>query len=182
MKQRLSQMKGIVWRLSGMINIGAFSSHSCERILFNRETELKPSRQGRSPSLSCQMFFFRGQLSPSNPGPPPSSASHHPTIYHHYPPPPKAARTCLQCVRGIIVMRLCVGSLAAKVGGLFAGQHRLPRSSCSSCSSWEPHWRADRTLVSLTAASAWCRAEKRGQTTDEEPRRAWNRKFEVEMV
>lgn len=77
MKQRLSQMKGIVWRLSGMINIGAFSSHSCERILFNRETELKPSRQGRSPSISCQMFFFRCQLSPSNPGPPPSSASHH---------------------------------------------------------------------------------------------------------
>lgn len=96
-----------------------------------------------------------------------------PPIYHHYqPPPPKAALTCLQCVRGIIVMRLRVGSLATKVGGLFAGQHQLPRSSCSSCSSWEPHWRVDRTLVSLTAASACCRAEKRGQTTDEEPRRA----------
>lgn len=47
MKRRLSQMKGIVWRLSGIINIGAFSSHSSEMILFNRETELKPSRQGR---------------------------------------------------------------------------------------------------------------------------------------
>lgn len=182
MKQRLSQMKGIVWRLSGMINIGAFSSHSCERILFNRETELKPSRQGRSPSISCQMFFFRGQLSPSNQVLLPAQ---HPitqpstTTTPQPTPPPKAALTCLQCVRGIIVMRWCVGSLSAKVGGLFAGQHRLPRSSCSSCSSWEPHGRADRTLVSLTAASACCRAEKRGQTTDEEPRRAWNRKSEV---
>lgn len=154
-----------------MINIEAFSSHSCEMILFNRETELKPSCQGRSPSISFQMFFFRGQLSPSNPGPPPSSASHHPPSTTTITPP-KAALTCLQCVRGIIVMRLRVGSLAAKVGGLFAGQHQLPRSSCSSCSSWEPHWRVDRTLVSLTAASACCRAEKRGQTTDEEPRRA----------
>lgn len=105
---------------------------------------VKRSKALTSALIICFLVsdvLFRGQLSPSEPGPPSSSKlsillSEHTSEHTRSPCRGEPSVCCLRCVRSVIVTCSRVGSLAAKVGGMFAGQHWLPRSSCSS---WEPY-------------------------------------------